>query len=104
MQLALAGGRSPRQIVSEFKTSELSELLAEKRLQEKERDKEDVRHALLMSAVVSVGGNKVSPKKFLIDWNPGEIDKEEYLERSKGYWMSVTAAGAIKKTKKAGEN
>lgn len=89
-QLSLAGGVPQSQINKIFTTHELVELLTEQNLKEKENDKADIRHALMMSAIASTAGNKIPPKKFLIDWNIAEFDKEAYLKKSKNFWKSLS--------------
>jgi len=67
------------------------ELLSERNLKDRENDKADVRHALMMSAIASVSGNKVPPKKYLIDWDDEhKIDKTAQLKKSKNFWNSLS--------------
>ena len=44
----------------------------------------------MMSAIASVSGNKVPPKKYLIEWGAEKIDKTAQLKKSKNFWNSLS--------------
>ena len=99
-ELALSSGRPQRQIVKDYSLRELSELSVLKQMQHYETSKEDARHAIQISAILGVSGNKHDPKKFIPNWRPKttySMTKEEIVKRSKAAWLPLIERAQRKK-------